>query len=92
MPYYEVHITFLGPLKGTPPRPWKYSRIDGDPVLGKGIKDYLTRQYKGGTEKMLMINDIEIASRRLKSRGHTVLREKIDDVIYDTKILPESFF
>tara|TARA_R110000782_G_scaffold148701_2_gene241431 strand:+ start:136 stop:456 length:321 start_codon:yes stop_codon:yes gene_type:complete len=92
MSYYEVHITFIGPLNETPPRPWKYSQIDGDPVLGEGIKAYLTRQYKGGTEKMLMINDIEITSVWLKRIGHTILREKIEDVIFDTKIIPESFF
>ena len=41
---------------------------------------------------MLMINDIEITSVWLKRIGHTILREKIEDVIFDTKIIPESFF
>lgn len=46
--YYELHITFNGYCPVEDKRcvekvGWKYSKIDGDPKLGDGVKSYATK-------------------------------------------------
>jgi hypothetical protein len=90
--YYELHITFKGPLKETPPRPWKYSQIDGDPILGDGVKAYLTRQVKANVVIEEVKNLLKEPTKWLSDLGHHILREKIERVVYDTKEIPEEYF
>lgn len=49
---YEAHITFMAP-KGFQiwTNGWKFSKIDGDPVLGDGVKCYLTKHFKITNDK-----------------------------------------
>lgn len=61
---------------------WHSSMIDGDPVLGKGSRFYFTchaREYIG------LYNKMEHLVLTLKTLGFTVLRKKIELVMYDTK-------
>jgi hypothetical protein len=90
--YYELHITFKGPLNCDPPRPWKYSQIDGDPVLGVGVKAYLTRQVKSDREIGEVHNLLKEPTKWLFERGHDILRRKIEKVVYDSKEIPEELF
>ena len=87
--YYELHITFVGPLNEAPPRPWKYSQIDGDPVLGDGVKAYLTRQVKSNMPLEDVIDLLNYPIKWLKMLDFNILRSKVEKVVYDTKEIPE---
>ncbi len=98
-PYYECHITFFafGPQPELPAfleknTGWKYSQIDGDPVLGPGVKCYLTKHYPAATdtshqaaESDRIIGLMGKAADYVRECGMDVLRQKIELVIYDTK-------
>lgn len=87
---YECHITinaestvqllWLEALAGD--IGWKFSRIDGDPVLGKGVFTYFTRH---DTNADRMKSRMQNAVARLSEAGFHVVREKIEHIIYDTK-------
>ena len=88
--YYEVHITMKGdPAKIEPlvnKIGWKFSAIDGDPILGEGIKCYATmffspRRY----EQDEVVEIIELVAQNLRSKGINVIREKIELVIWDRR-------
>lgn len=102
-PYYECHVTFTDPnhtnepddSKTWAPREpkiagWIYSRIDGDPVLGRGVKSYLTRQFKGRLPLALVVGNVEHVAAELALQGFHVLRRKVERVVYDTKQIPDS--
>lgn len=88
--YYECHITIEAPalpilrvliekLK------WKYSRIDGDPVMGAGVKQYATRHYNSKLavdDVILLLHD---TADKIASYGFTVTRRKVEHVIYDDR-------
>lgn len=61
---------------------WKFSQIDGDPVLGKKTFAYLTTHDKDCVRIHMWMKD---ASRILTDMGIPVIREKIELIIYDTK-------
>lgn len=99
-PYYECHITFTfiwhdtTDLKALIERDtgWKWSQIDGDPVLGPGRKTYLTKHFPASTNTSHTMADAEPvvakmakAAAYLRGCGLEVLREKVELVIYDTK-------
>ena len=93
--YYECHVTFTLPTAshGRPPIPnWKFSAIDGDPVLGAGVKCYLTRQFKASRELDDVITDLEEVANELRRNKISVLRTKVELVVYDSKSLPEKLF
>ena len=93
--YYECHVTFNLPTTshGRPPiSGWKFSAIDGDPVLGAGVKCYLTRQFKASRELADVIDDLEGVASELRRNGIEVLRTKVELVVYDSKSLPEKLF
>lgn len=92
-PYYECHVTFMGLRENLPTiagelKHWKTSAIDGDPLLGDGVKCYLTRHYSGEESLSVLKLDMEFAARRLKSRSLEVLRQKVELVIWDTRANP----
>lgn len=85
--YYECHITFRSNPKYScyDPDGWKYSRIDGDPVLGKGVKEYYTTFFKEEENLDFIITKLELAADRVRNQGHEVLRTKVELVMYDNK-------
>lgn len=79
---FEIHLTLnrrVDPLDG-----WSDSVIDGDPVLGTGIKFYLT-SYAGTKEQALA--RIDTARNRLALRGDIeyLIREKIEEIVHDQR-------
>lgn len=91
--YYECHVTFTTPTGLDPGiRGWKFSRIDGDPVLGRGVKSYLTRQFKDSRPLREVIDEVEFTAAMLRDSGpeFVVLRTKVEHVCYDSKQLPDS--
>lgn len=89
--YFECHVTFTTPTGLDPGiRGWKFSRIDGDPVLGQGVKSYLTRQFKDSRPLEEVVNEVEFAAAQLRDSGpeFVVLRTKVEHVCYDSKQLP----
>lgn len=86
--YYEAHITYLSPYKNEDPKVkgWKYSCIDGDPVLGEGIKSYLTKFYPVTMPLPDVMWDLECAARDfIINDKYQVVRTKIERVVYDNK-------
>ena len=61
---------------------WKFSAIDGDPVMGKQAYCCLTAYDTDGNylkQRVLRMG------RLLRTAGIPVLREKIEEIIFDTK-------
>lgn len=94
--YYECHITLnesdpeqIQDLENALNRvEWRFSKIDGDPVLGKGIKCYGTRHYNYNLNKPdAIIQTVENCGMWLKSIGYNVVRTKVEIVIYDNKLV-----
>lgn len=92
--YYELHIT-MAPGKESAKEAveslnsrsshWTYSRIDGDPSLGEGVKEYATN-HQGTQENFVNVLDyLNFAANQLLVSGHQVVRRKIELVMYDTK-------
>jgi len=89
-PYYECHVTFMSQPTllseiARELKKWKTSAIDGDPLLGDGVKCYLTRHYSGDESREILHADMDHAAQRLKSRSLEVLRHKIELVVWDSR-------
>jgi hypothetical protein len=87
--YFECHVTMLGDPKVIRPeveqRKWKFSVIDGDPVLGEGVKCYATRLFnKRLGQEVVQKQLLEIADE-LSNIGFNVLRRKVELVIFDDR-------
>lgn len=87
--YYEVHITMQGKKDVIEPAVlklgWKYSAIDGDIVMGDGVKCYATMHYSTIHTKEWVKDELIKAALAMHDLGIEVLRQKIELVIYDTK-------
>ena len=87
--YYEAHVTMTGDrstLKAaTEGVGWRFSAIDGDANLGDGLKLYATRQMNSKIGDDAAISILSEAANFLSSSGATILREKVEVVIYDTR-------
>lgn len=86
---YECHITVAredGPVTAgvaaDPKNPWKYSQIDGDPVLDQKVFAYLT---KHDTNYVRLYSNMKATVGALSQQGVDVVREKIELIMYDTK-------
>lgn len=89
-PYYELHIT----LEGNPnvikskveKNGWSFSAIDNDIVLGTGVKCYATKHMSTMSETDESIKKyIEWRATELRKEGLTVIRTKVELVIYDSR-------
>lgn len=91
--YYECHITMRGPAAEIEPlvkaERWKFSAIDGDPVLGRGVLCYATHHFKKSLDTVDVIIAMGIVAARLQDQGVEVIRQKVELVVYDTKTMKE---
>lgn len=89
MTYYETHITMRGDPKTIEPlvkaTGWKFSAIDGDPVLGKGALCYATAHFKGSRDTADVVIAMGIIADELAAKGVEVIRQKVELVVFDTK-------
>lgn len=90
--YYECHIT----LQENPSnfneleifiksQKWKFSCIDGDPILGSGLKCYATKHFNANKEIEFVLNELFEMADKLSLKS-TVLRRKVEMVIFDDRI------
>jgi hypothetical protein len=87
--YFECHITFLGTKEDKKliekDLKWKFSIIDGDPVLGAGVKCYATKHYPWHKNSEDVKEEVLEVGKKLRDLNKKVLRKKIEMVIWDTK-------
>ncbi len=88
--YFECHITMLGDPKEIEPlvknTGWKFSAINGDPVLGDGIKCYATMLFSSLLkDDSYCLNQLISTAVALEGLGVKVLRRKVERVIYDDR-------
>lgn len=84
---FEAHIIFdsehaesvsvMAKLAG-----WKFSKIDGDPYLGNGVRCYLTRH---GADRMKLEANMRGVVAGAQALGFPALRMKIEHVILDER-------
>jgi hypothetical protein len=87
MAKFEAHITCpreqadavraIGALEG-----WTFSQIDGDPIMGAGVKCYLSAYSTHAVRLLAEMRDVE---RSLALAGLTVLRTKVEQILFDSK-------
>ncbi len=84
---YEAHITFKNSdrelVQKNCPHGWKFSAIDGDPVLGKEVFCYLTSHGING-KKLLERARAEVVVYKA-CHGIDAVRTKVEHIVYDTK-------
>lgn len=88
--YYECHITLEAPtlpvLKNLiETLKWKYSRIDGDPVMGAGVKQYATRHYNARLPVEEVLTELHKTADKIAEYGFKVTRRKVELVLYDDR-------
>lgn len=91
MRYYEAHITLQAPRERlsevrelVEAVGWRFSAIDGDPVLGPGTKMYATRHFNerlGSDGVLLELFKTADALGALVE----ILRRKVELVLYDDR-------
>lgn len=86
-PYHELHVTYMDADGATPPefKGWSHSAIAGDIILGEGRKQYLTMHASGSASQVVLIEGMERVADDLRARGLTVLRTKVELVLYDKR-------
>lgn len=87
--YYECHVTMTGDPQILRPLvedlKWKFSCIDGDVVLGDGVKCYATMLYNQRMRPGLVLSLLHSVANQLTEMGATVLRKKMEQVLYDDR-------
>ena len=84
---YECHVTLHNPNKEiceliAKDFKWKTSEIERDPVLGNDTFFYFTSHSKNFVALMEEMQELE---NQLTIAEQTVIRKKIELIIYDTK-------
>jgi hypothetical protein len=87
--HFECHITIDAPAQDrakvmdeVSSIGWKFSAIDGDPLLGAGTKMYATRHYGG--DQGSVIENTQAAAEHFRQRGLKVIREKVELIVWDS--------
>lgn len=89
---YECHITIEQrdsesrtyiEMQVTKRYGWRFSAIDGDPVLGAGVKCYATRHFGDALNIDEVMEELDIAAYALENAGLKVIRKKIELIIFD---------
>lgn len=89
--YYELHVTMekVQDVKACrlflSSQMWHYSCINGDAVLGDRTLHYGTRAVNGDSTLSHVKAVLNNMVNELTSGGYTVLRRKIEMVIYDER-------
>jgi hypothetical protein len=87
--YYECHITMMGDPGTLKPMVedigWKFSAIDGDPVMGDGVKCYATTFFNARVGTGEALERLLIAAAALRDKGAEVVRRKIELVVFDDR-------
>lgn len=88
--YFECHVTMTGDPEFIEPLvenlKWKFSVINGDPVLGRGLKCYATRLFNIRMGQEGVQNELLRIADALSNKGCNVIRRKVEMVIYDDRI------
>lgn len=89
--YYECHITMLArdfavAEMVTKTTGWTFSKIDGDPDLGEGVKCYATKHFNcDRMTKEEVIGALNDAAHLIACSMIEVIRRKVERVIYDDR-------
>ncbi|KGM36115.1 hypothetical protein [Inquilinus limosus] len=87
--YFECHVTMVGDPAQLRPMVeevgWKFSQIDGDPVLGEEVKCYATMLFNARKDQEWVLNQLLATADALEGYGATVLRRKVERVLYDDR-------
>lgn len=92
--YYECHVTIKCPEENISAlesliekdAKWAFSRIEGDIILGEGVKCYATQHFEASMSFMEVLEKLRMISKMIAFYGEVeVIREKIELVMYDTK-------
>lgn len=88
--YYECHITFEGDdIVGEAvcfKNKWTYSRIDGDPIMGEGVRQYATKHFNVNKRTQASIwEEMQKIRKTFESEGLIVTRCKIELVVQDER-------
>lgn len=89
--YYECHITVLPNSywsvalleQRIPHDGWHFSKIDGDPNLGAGLKCYATKHFPAQTDFLSVLDQLDKTARALQAHDVHVIRTKIELILYD---------
>ncbi len=88
-PYWEMHVTIEGNPEDVRPAVervgWAFSAIDGDILLGGGVKCYATKQLNKRVSFKECKAALSAISVALSMGGLCVVREKIESVDYDNR-------
>lgn len=83
---YEAHITFNDPAAKVEPhvieKDWSFSKIDGDIELGEGYHCYATKHFDNEAKA---ISDTIGMAHLFKDSGLTVIRYKVEYILYDVR-------
>lgn len=85
-PEFECHVTFPAAdaegVEALDLPGWSFSKIDGDPEMGKGVLCYLTAHYHTQDIALLAMG---IVCGRAEIAGLHPMRAKVEHVIYDRR-------
>ncbi len=75
---------------------WKFSKIDGDPVLGNGVKVYFTAHAKDIAGYLLLKAQMKIVSKAFSVyklyMNSKIVRMKIEKICFDVRGKDLEFF
>lgn len=88
--YYECHITLNGDPEiiqwAVENMKWKFSKIDGDPVEGAGVKCYATKHYNAKHASNAVVAILMHSATVLGAYPTIeVTRRKVELVIFDDR-------